>query len=95
MHNDKLTFNEDTVLALVAAEFVLAKKFPDFHSEHEGYAVIKEEVDELWDAIKNNKHTEIHERLWEAIQVAAMAVKYVASLAPPAFLAAYQLKKEE
>jgi len=24
--------------------------FPNFHSYHEGYAVLKEEVDELWDA---------------------------------------------
>jgi hypothetical protein len=28
--------------------------FPDFHSSHEGFAVLKEEVDELWDEVKKN-----------------------------------------
>ena len=31
--------------------------FPKFHSNHEGYAVIKEEMDELWDEIKKEKGT--------------------------------------
>lgn len=49
-------------------------EFPDFNSYHEGYAVIKEEVDELWDEIKTYKKDKqaIEE---EAIQVAAMAIK--------------------
>lgn len=52
-------------------------KFAPFNSAHEGYAVILEEMDELWDAIKNNKlGTEIEQRA-EAIQVAAMAFRFV------------------
>ena len=50
-------------------------KFPKFHSTHEGYAVIKEEVDELWDAIKHNQGT--YELKSEAIQVAAMAIRFL------------------
>jgi hypothetical protein len=51
------------------------EKFGPFHSSHEGYAVIKEEVDKLWDAIKGNLLNEIQGA--EAIQVAAMAIRFV------------------
>ena len=45
-------------------------KFPAaFHSGHEGYAVIREELDELWDAVKADD--EAH-ACREAVQVAAM-----------------------
>lgn len=71
---------EEFILKLIGEEYDRAKKFPIFHSAHEGYGVILEEVDELWDAIKNNKHSTDLERTKEAIQVAAMAMKYVASL---------------
>lgn len=49
-------------------------KFPDFNSHHEGYAIIKEEVDELWDAIKL-KPRPVEDVKEEAIQVSAMAMK--------------------
>ena len=55
--------------------------FRSFHSSHEGYAVLKEEVDELWGAIKNKepKATTARAKILrkEAIQVAAMAVRFV------------------
>lgn len=39
---------ENDVRALVDKEFAAAnERFPQFHSAHEGYAVIQEEVDEL------------------------------------------------
>lgn len=47
----------------------------DFNSEHEGYAVLAEEVDEMWDEVKtNNRNLAVQ----EAIQVAAMAIRFVA-----------------
>jgi hypothetical protein len=50
-------------------------KFGPFNSTHEGYAVIKEELDELWDEIKKNGSSErLHK---EATQVAAMAVRFL------------------
>lgn len=55
-----------------------AAKHPDsvpFRSRHEAFAVLNEEVDELWDDIKANAH---ENSVKEAIQVAAMAVRYVA-----------------
>lgn len=50
---------------------------PLFHSTHEGFAVLKEEVDELWEEVKNNDQKRAKE---EALQVAAMAVKFILSL---------------
>ena len=54
------------------------QKYPEFNSAHEGYAVLKEEVDELWDEIKKKPR----ERDWdlirdEATQVAAMAIRLI------------------
>jgi hypothetical protein len=49
-----------------------------FNSTHEGFAVLKEEVDELWDEVKKNGSKE---RLRaEAVQVAAMAVRFIQEL---------------
>ena len=55
---------------------------PSFHSTHEGYGVLKEEVDELWDEIKISKTFDRANLLMvdEAIQVAAMAIKFVENL---------------
>ena len=50
-------------------------KFPAFNSTHEGYAVILEEQDELWDIIKRNRPKE--ELMEEAKQVAAMAIRFL------------------
>lgn len=68
-----------TILVNVIDELYRAnKKFPLFGSAHEGYAIIKEEVDELWDEIKNKDGTKAHMRL-EAKQVAATALKFIIS----------------
>ncbi|RJR31878.1 MAG: hypothetical protein C4574_00565 [Candidatus Latescibacterota bacterium] len=57
------------------------KKFGGFASAHEGYGVILEELDELWHEIKNNKSVGSIRRMRdEAIQVAAMAVKFIATV---------------
>lgn len=55
-------------------------KHGGFRSGHEGYAVLKEEVDELWDEIKNDNSGGVEART-EAIQIAAMAVKYAVYIA--------------
>jgi len=52
--------------------------YGNFHSAHEGYAVIQEEVDELWDQIKLKKAFTFHKA--EAIQIAAMAFRYILDL---------------
>lgn len=50
------------------------------HSAHEGYSVILEEVDELWDEVKLNPRKNPQRNATmrkEAIQVAAMAIRFV------------------
>lgn len=55
-----------------------ARKWPPFNSAHEGYAVLAEEVDELWDHVKTNqKRRDLAAMRAEAIQVAAMALRFV------------------
>lgn len=55
-------------------------KHGGFRSGHEGYAVLLEEVDELWEEIKNDNSGGVEART-EAIQIAAMAVKYAVYIA--------------
>ncbi len=66
--------NEAVNKIVLEYESVIAK-FSQFNSSHEGYAVIKEEVDELWDAIKGNLRPETLAD--EAFQVAAMALRFL------------------
>jgi hypothetical protein len=56
-----------------------SQKFSRFHNAHEGYAVLKEEVDELWDAVKLNQSNPGGAGMMqkEAIQVAAMAIRFL------------------
>lgn len=53
------------------------ERFGAMHSAHEGYAVIKEEVDELWDEVKANA---MGPAISEARQVAAMGVRFILDL---------------
>jgi hypothetical protein len=67
----------DKILLQVREEVYFAtEKFGVFASPHEGYAIIKEELDELWDDIKANRGYEFAAER-EAIQVAAMAIRYL------------------
>lgn len=56
-----------------------SSKFPAFVSEHEGYAILLEEVDELWEAVKLNQKNPGREKLIkkECIQVGAMALRFL------------------
>ena len=58
------------------AERAMAK-FATFNSSHEGYAVILEELDEMWDEIKAN---DLPRSIEEAVQVGAMALRYVVEM---------------
>lgn len=58
------------------------EKFGEFNGTHEGWAIIKEELDELvmtinyklWDEVKRN---DIDAAIEECIQVGAMAMRFV------------------
>ena len=48
----------------------------EFRSVHEGYAILLEEVDELWDEIRKKKSERDNQKMnQEALQVSAMAIK--------------------
>lgn len=52
--------------------------WPPFNSAHEGYAIILEELDELKSHVfTNQKRRDLPAMRKEAIQVAAMAVRFV------------------
>ena len=60
----------------ILSEYSFAtSKFGEFASPHEGYAVIKEELDELWDEIKGKSIDDSMKK--EAIQVGAMALRFL------------------
>lgn len=54
------------------------ERYSKFNSAHEGYAVILEEVDELWSEIKKNPYYRNMDAMAkEATQVAAMALRFL------------------
>lgn len=72
----------DKLISEIMQEYKRASnKFPPFNSAHEGYAVLQEEVDELWCAVKVNQTKYTNKRKLaiktEAIQVAAMAIRFL------------------
>lgn len=77
----------DGELALdgICEEFERAcEKFPPMHSNHEGYAVIKEELDELWREIMrhHDPFSSTPKMETEAIQLAAMALRFLVDRCP-------------
>jgi len=71
---------EYEVIKAVLKEYHRANRiYPQFHSAHEGYAVIKEELEELWEEIKQSKPGKENGGCikTEAVQVAAMAFKFL------------------
>lgn len=70
-----MSFFDDAAQELARANTI----HPPFRSLHEGYAVLLEEVDELWDEIRRRGHRRPRVRA-ECVQIAAMAGKVVAFL---------------
>lgn len=52
------------------------------NSPHEGWAVIFEELDELWDEVKKKGGGRDQQAYIEAKQVAAMAIRYMLEVCP-------------
>jgi len=66
----------DEVIAAVTAELLRARnKHAPMHGAHEGYAVILEELDELWSEVKA-QIPDIGRMRKEAIQIAAMGARF-------------------
>lgn len=56
-----------------------ANKFGPFTTYHHGYAVLLEEMDELWEEIKKKKPNK-HRLRSEATQVGAMVIRFIHDL---------------
>jgi nucleoside 2-deoxyribosyltransferase len=70
----------DRAVGLVVAELRRAEaKHKPLNSLHEGYAVILEELDELWADVKADRK---EAALREAVQVAAMGLRFLVNLSP-------------
>ncbi len=54
-------------------------EYERFNSPHEGFAVLLEEADELWDEVKKKKRDPERMRK-EAVQVGAMAMRFLTDL---------------
>jgi len=66
----------------VSSELLRAtKKFGAFNSAHEGYAVLLEEVEELWEEIKKKPRSQ-YKMKTESIQIAAMALRLILDCYP-------------
>ena len=58
-----------------------SNKFKPFASPHEGFAIIKEEVDELWEEIRKKSEYRNKDLMRsEAKQIAAMAIRFMIDL---------------
>lgn len=70
----------ERALSEVRAELIEAvAKFPPFRSGHEGYAVMLEEMDELWEAVRSKRFSK-KDQYNEAMQVAAMAIRFMVDI---------------
>lgn len=73
----------DTKVAEIIGEvdqelYSACAKFGPFNSAHEGFAVLLEEVDELWDEVRAKQgDRDISAMRKEACQVAAMAMRFM------------------
>lgn len=55
--------------------------YPRMPTFHDGYAVILEELDELWEEVRKKPYARSSHRMrHEAMQVAAMALRFMADL---------------
>lgn len=72
-------------IGLIMDELRRAQVWPAMNSAHEGYAVLAEEVDELWDHVKVKQgQRNLSEMTYEAVQVAAMALRFIIDVCHPA-----------
>jgi NTP pyrophosphatase (non-canonical NTP hydrolase) len=72
--------DKDAALKAVVEELERATRLHprSFNSAHEGFAVLKEEVDELWEEVKHGRDPA--DLRAEAVQVGAMALRFLMDL---------------
>ena len=83
MNNDNYSGRLQSALEDIKQEVISAKQVykDNFVNQHEAYAVILEEVDELWAEIKKNQKVyDLEAQRKEAKQAAAMLVRLMVEL---------------
>ena len=83
---NKLTdITQKVVVAMAVGELGRARaNYPPMASYHEGWAIIQEEVEELWAEVRKRPGARDRRKMQEeAVQVAAMALRFVVDLVPP------------
>lgn len=70
---------KEQIFCDVAEEIRKAEfKFRAYSSSHEGYAIIHEELDELWDEVKTKSEYRSTDKMYrEAMQVACTAMRFM------------------
>ena len=69
-----------SIFRLVKGEALKASnKFGPYNSTHEGYAVLKEEVEEFWELVKESKQDGRlgNKMIDELIQIAAVSIRMI------------------
>ena len=78
-------YTYDEIEEMVIKEFNKATmRYGPFKNAHEGYAILLEEFDELWDNVKIKQDSPKRDELMrkEAVQVAAMAIRIIRDCIP-------------
>jgi hypothetical protein len=76
--NQSISTNVQVTADIIDEVTRAQSNYPKFNSAHEGYAVLLEEVDELWDLVKVKQARHDHKAMREeAVQIAAMAVRFI------------------
>jgi hypothetical protein len=71
----------DAAIEAVTEARRAAEKFPPFNRAHEGFAVLLDEIDELKAHVwTNQKRRDLEAMKKEAVQVAAMALRFIADI---------------
>lgn len=79
--NEKIIVSERAVELLIKEYGRAVNMNGPFNSAHEGYAVILEELDELWEEVRKKRlQRDNRKMLKEAIQVAAMGLRFAVDI---------------
>lgn len=72
----------DKAIEMIREEYEKAiSEHEPFHSAHEGYGVIKEEFDELWDEIRKKESARSKEAMTlEAVQTCATLIRFLVEI---------------
>ncbi len=79
-------------ISLATLELIRATRvYGPINSSHEGYAVIKEELEELWEDVKSNNREGMRD---EAAQIAAIALRFLMDICEVEYMGLTEMKPD-